>query len=223
MDDILDRHYAATQKPITVAYRGKYYSPRYLGKRKPAVLKVEGASDSLLKVNKQIAATARKIKAKYPIKIIVQYHEDHGFEGLQKSICSYANAAKLAGLRAQVSTIVFSGLDRDSYIAGMGNEVDIVLRHFPNVKEIFFQYSFVRQVYECYSDYSETDTWKRSDGFKTGAMDSEMDFPIYRLSLHDIAQFMLDNGKGDVKLVLRSIIDWYAKGRGCYGAQVSSH
>lgn len=95
VDNILGMHYATIQKPISVAYRGKYYSPRYLGKREPPVMKMGGAYDPLLRVNKNIAETALKIKAQYPVKLRVVYNEDKGFSALQDSICSYANASKV--------------------------------------------------------------------------------------------------------------------------------
>lgn len=81
----------------------------------------------------------------------------------------------------------------------------------------------VRQVYECYSSYDETDIWQKSDGFKTGALDHEMIFPIDRMDLEGIAGYMARKGKEDVRLICRSIMEWNAKGRGSYGAQVSSY
>lgn len=174
--------------------------------------------------NKKFFASSQRAYNLVPYSLSVPHDYKKGLTALQ--VIS-SNGVEYNIFRAKVTRILLGHLDGRTRFtsSSLKHAYKLIAAKFPNLEEATVHYRSLRQVYQCYDNFSLTSEWEALDFMKhrEGGYDAELMYPVRILHVADLAAALAERNKGHLRTYLDHCCVWNAKGRGVYHWQVCIH
>lgn len=210
IDKVLGEHYG-DEVQIRTAYSTRICECCEAGRHESTPTGIKFSYDPLLRVNKHIAYSATKIKAATPLTLVVKCPRFVYVRDVPGGLRPDDLAIPHPSARSRVSKVVLRSFDGYNTPYNADRDIGIILEKFPDVETICFVYSMVRGL-------DERDCLYERHHFLEGTWDDQLKFPANRLNLY-MAASKTNMSRGQVKLIMRSIVHWRKCGFYC-GTQV---